>query len=56
MNDSIKRAIAPFGAGETPDLGADIAKASLQQREVMIDRVCQAILAQSGGLRAGEPG
>jgi hypothetical protein len=56
MNETVKIAIESLGVRETLDLGADIAAAPLQQREAMIERVCQAILTQSGSPRAGNPG
>ncbi len=53
MNDTIIRAIAPPGARGGLGAAANIADAPLQEREAMIDRVCEAILSKSGSLRAG---
>ncbi len=56
MTKTIKIAVEPRGANHTLEPGDDIADAPLHQREAMIDRLCQAILTESGSLRAGDPG
>ncbi len=37
-------------------IDTDVATASPQQREAIVEEVCQAILIESGSARAGEPG
>lgn len=56
MTDSVKISVDALGASNPSAAGSDFATATLQQREAMIDRVCQAILTKSGSLRAGSRG
>jgi len=56
MTDSAKTTIEPLRAGGTPESGDDIASAPLQQREAILERVCQAVLSKSGSPRAGDRG
>lgn len=56
MTDTIKLAAGPGVTPETARLDTDLAGAPPQQREAMLERLCQAILRQTDSPRVGEPG
>lgn len=56
MTETVKPVLGPIRADEEENAEAAIATASPQQREAIVEEICQAVLIESGSARAAEPG
>lgn len=56
MTVTVRPVLGPIRTAEEEHAEATIATASPQQREAIVEEVCQAILIESGSVRASEPG